>query len=788
MKKFINIITLAAVAALTVVSCQKEVETHEPGPADVAGCNGVFFPSQDASGSHTYDPEMDRSVDIVVSRSSTSGSINVPFTATVSDEGIFNFGTIDFLDGQSETTLHVTFPNAPEGKSLSFSVQLDDNNEYVSHYNDAAIALDFSVLIVQWVDYLNPKTGEPAVITLTEGWWGEVHTATLKYYEVGGVRTAVLTSNETDEDGNPTGIWGDSANVGLTFRWYVADQDGFSHKNDLDFDFLEVPKQYFGFDYADWTSKPVDQATYPIYVYDYPWYWYERGYDFNGTDQGTCWLDEANTTGTTTGSYPVGYYDGNGGFFFNLRYYIPGLGGFSTNPYEFVGIAEGYTRVDYSLKLEADYTVDGVTPIYVEAGADVAKLKYAVYEGELTATQVGNKVEAIIAGTEATEIFSDLVYDEEEAKAFGVFGVAPETTGTYTVVAVALDGTGEAQESTSISFKHIGAGDTADYAVDIEVGTELVPERYGDKYTDSDSFAYYVLGKNITEAHIGIFSAEDYAEDVEEINAIVKAAPKGEGIFVADDSVIAGINAQGGYFTVVSGLKALSEYVVVVWATNGDADKIATASWTTSGLPNEKIGTGTFRYTAFFNGDEDYVDDAGLEIFKNPNYENTYVIEHWGYDVDLVFTVDPETGVIELPDTYVGYSSANYGPVYIIDAKNYWSASTLEKYPEMGESSYLDSKTGVYYFNVVYAVSAGYFGYGWEYFIPDEDTSTTSVAVKKNLSFSGANAGLAGYRPYDFSRKEQSFERDPQPIKVSVTVSYNRKEKSVNRTLLNEVR
>ena len=373
MKKYFNIILASALAALTVLSCAKQEQAYEPGTPDPSGCYGVFFPSQDAMGSHTYDPSMERTVSITVTRTNTNGAITVPFTTAVSEEGVFNFGSITFADGQSETELDVTFPSAPEGKQLSFSVQLDDDNTYISHYNSGAIALDFSVLIVTWKTFTKPNSEEPAVFTITHRWgnsFGPIH-ATLKYYEVNGVRTGVFTSIDKDEAGNPRGFWHSDPSVDLKIRWYVENQDGISHSNKEGFDFVELPKQYFGYDYndGDWLSVPIGQAASPIYVYDYPWYWVEKGYNWGADGMGNNWLDEANNTGQTDGKYPAGYYDGNGGFYFNIYFYIPGLGGWSPDNYGTVAVADGFVRTDYSLTLETDYSSDGVTPVYGTAGA-----------------------------------------------------------------------------------------------------------------------------------------------------------------------------------------------------------------------------------------------------------------------------------------------------------------------------------------------------------------------------------------------------------------------------------
>lgn len=749
MKKIINIISLVAVAAFTLISCQKQVEPHQPGPAEVSGCYGVYFPTQAASGSHVYSPTQDPSIEITLARTNTSGAITVPVKTTVSQDGIFTVGAATFADGQEETTFTVRFDSAEEGTTYSASFEIDDN-QYASMYNSSPIALDFSVMRVEMKDFLNPVTKEPAIITLNEGWWGEVHQAKMKYYEVDGVRTCEIYSIE---DG---GIWGDVVNASLKFNWYTK------NNNEAGKNFLEVPKQYFGFDYSDWASKPESAAVNPIYVYDYYWYWIERGYSPEELDGG--WLGFAVTEGASDGSggYPVGYYDGNGGFYFTLRYYIPGLGGFSTDPYEFVAIAEGFTRVDYSLELEADYTVEGITPISVEAGVDVAALRYAVYEGELTATQIANKTEAIISGADPSEIFSDFEYDEEEEKLYAVFGVAPETTGVYTLVGVAYDEGANPQTSAAVTFKHIAGSDTEEYAVDIKVGTEAVPARYGD-YDESSSFAFYVTGSDITEAHITYVETSKYVKDVEAYNATVKA-----GAAVSDD-VLAQINQAGGFYGVIDKLTALTSYTVLVWATNGDSDTIATAEWTTSGLPNEFIAVGTYTYASWWEGEDDE-----QELYLNPNFKDTYVLPNWGGGVDFSFTMDAN-GTIYIPTFYIGDNHSSYGPVYYVDPYDYYTEAGMEDDPTRAVHSFYDAEANEYNFHFVLAVSAGSFGHFWESYKPAAGESPASaVAAALNKALKSSKLESSAPTKFQVPAQWKSFPREIKPVDVKVSVSYER--------------
>lgn len=784
MKKFINIISLVAVAAFTLVSCQKEQETREPSPAEASGCYGVYFPSQEASGSHVFNPTQDPAIEIVLARTNTSGSITVPITAMYSEEGVFTATPATFADGQSETTFTVRFDNAKEGVNYSASFVIEDN-QYASIYNSNPIGLDLSLMRVEMKDFLNPVTGEPAIITLNEGWWGEVHMAKMKYYEVDGVRTCEFYSIE---DG---GIWGDTVNASLKFNWYTK------QNNEADNNFLEVPKQYFGFDYSDWTSKPEGEAVNPIYVYDYYWYWIERGYGPDDLDG--SWLGFAKAEGASDGSggYPVGYYDGNGGFFFNLRYYIPGLGGFSPPTYDFVAIAEGFTRVDYSLKVEADYTVDGVTPISVEAGVDVASLKYAIYEGELTATQVANKVEAIASGADASETFSEFEYDEDEEELYAILGVAPETTGVYTLVALACDESGNVQNNASVTFKHIAGSDTEAYAVDIDVFTEPTPARY-EGFTEYDSFAFGIIGSDITEAHVAIVESS-------KLNQKLLNDLKSSSAAAVDANVIAQINAVGGFYNVVGELDPGTEYAVVVWATNGDTDAFAYDLYTTTEIPEvwKPIGTGQFTddmFTTFFNVEPQTMEVEMAQSEDDPTrfkmiypYDSKYPYNAEGdwddsKSYDVVFTI-PDADHVYITPQKIGVDWG-YGMFSIASAAGrYVAAGYSIAVIEANDIAFGKLENGVITFGVG-DMLISMAGYNNGAFYKGNSNGACQIVLPEGVTVSSAPAAKAAKPAGMVSglkavpALQTVFEREPQPVKVNVNVSYERKQNSVNRNLV----
>lgn len=700
MKKFINILLAAAVTALAVVSCQKE-EQVKPGTPDPEGCYGVYFPVQEATGSHTYDPDMDRSVTFTVARTNTSGAITVPYTVVSENKEVFKFEDIEFADGQAETELEVTFDDIEEGKTCSFSIQLNDDNAYVSHYNTGAIALDFSVIVVKWQDFLDPKTNEPAVFTINSRWnatFGPMK-ATLKYYEVDGIRTGVFTSIDKNADsGELEGFWHSLPEVTLNIRWYTKNQ------NSAGYDFVELPKQYFGYDYngGNWLKVPVGEAAAPIYVYDYPWYWVERGYDWGADGMGDNWLDEANKTGQMDGSYPVSYYDGNGGFFFNIYFYIPGTGGWKPDDYGTVAIASGFTRVDYSLEVDSDFPDKGVTPVLFTVGADVAKVDYAIYEGSLNSVQVQARVDAIAAGKEENVVtVSEFTFDEDEEIYYAQFGVSPETTGEYTLVAVSFNKTTEeitesvAQDAQSLSFYHVAAADDEKLDVKVSVFTEDTPARYKN-FHNYDSFAYGVSGEDLKEVHIAFYTADvvqKYGTDA----VLNDAKADLDGEYVVSEDVLAEINADGGYYTIAEKKDPKTTFYVVVWATNGSKEGYAIATYTTEALPYvwNKLGEGQYTEDVacgYYGIDPITV---ACNVYEEANTPGLYAIDGFQYNV-----VCAAFGSQLTPDQVKQYEGILWeNNLLIIDATN--PDSVLIPYQSYGicfntNDGFVDGLTSVY--------------------------------------------------------------------------------------------
>ena len=780
--KTIKYIALFSAAMLVLAGCAKKEQPFQPGEPDVENCYGVYFPAQEASGSHTFDPESERVITVTIARSQDAALVNdaitVPYTLTSSEDGVFQAGDITFASGQSETELEITFPDAEQGVNYSFNLAVT-NPQYVSTYTAKATSLSGSVLVVSW-EYIKNPNGEKALFEFTQDWWGEVAWAYVKYYEVNGVRTCYTETQPKHYDAyndkyyTGYGFFGQANTpeeaVEWTFTWYV------NEKNSLGYPLIELPFQYSGYTTSAGVVRNVSDGL---------WYYVMAG-EINASD----WLKFAHQLGDPTGTYPCSYYDGNGGLYiFTTGYYGTDLRGSWTDYYDVIGIGEGFVRVDYSLSMETDYCTDGAVPVYVEAGMDVAQIKYALYPGELKDGEIKEKVEAISKGTEETASFSEFQVDEEEGIKYATMNVSAPKTGTYTMVAVGFDKDNGAQEAATATLIYVSKDDEKEHAVKLKVGTEEVPARFGD-FSPTSSFAFYIAGENLEEVHFDFYDEEDYLEDPEAVLKSVKLTD----YYLADETELAEINREGGFYSYIDELDALTTYYVVVWATNGEMEDYAIATFTTTGLPNVLLGTGTFRYTGWkwdMYETAEYIDDPGLEFYQNPNKENTYVITHWGYDVDLSFQIDPETGLISLPlppYTFTGQTYYGYYDIYVSDSNDFWNADFFAKNPQYDlGASYYDSEKGVLYFNLTYysPQANGAVSYpSWETFTLDPVAEPTMKRAKKEVTRENfvEITAIEGSPKVNFNKREfKSLPREAKPVQANVTVSYNRKAKENKR-------
>ena len=351
-------------------------------------------------------------------------------------------------------------------------------------------------------------------------------------------------------------------------------------------------------------------------------------------------------------------------------------------------------------------------------GADIASVKYAIYQGKLADADIKTNVTAI-AGNK-----------EPNAKVVGETGVESVTlakTDVYTLVAVGFDSKGEAQASVASSFNYVAKEDSEEYAVVVNAGLELTNRFEGAGATKVNSISFYVYGSKLTDVKMGLYdkaTVDKYGMDAVYGDVLASASLK--------DEVLEKIN-NGGYSDVFTKLSPLTEYVLVVWATNGYQEKFVAKSLATEGLPFEKLGTATYNYSVVLPGES----DKDLDFCVNPNYKNTYVVENWCNGVDFTFTYDQTTGKVVVPLQSTALVSGGH-EVQIIEAKNFYSPK-YDQYDQLGDSKY-DAATKTFTFFVAYVVVepnlTGSFGFGEETLVLSKDVVLPATPGKAANFFS----------------------------------------------------
>ena len=683
-KLFKNILYLSSLT-LALASCQSE-EKVAPGEQDVDGCFGVYFPAQEDAVDLTLDPADPTSATITVMRKNAVGEITVP--VTVQDtSGLFVWDPITFEDGQTETTFDLTFDNIGIGNAYQVSFTISDPL-YASKYGANPVSLDFKVIREKW--------NELGTVDFSEDYYWGIE------IPADDPDAAVLYRNDLDTTlyrlENPfakkySGSFAKKQDW-LVFKLLKPGDVLYPGQGKYETKITENGLVYF----EDFNSGYVNSA----YNEDI-WIMHPSGFSSAAGDE-TKWDNNK-----------VLQYQPNGlpaAVQLAPFYYLKNEGGgwnASSEENAIVIVFPGAVLTDYSVEIASGESADGEIPVEFTLGKDVAEAKYAVYEGELSKAAGERHANAIAKGTEESQTVPES----------GAVSLKFDKSGVYSVVAVTFDDKGAFQSSDVATLNYVAKGDEGNYAVNVSAGLELTSRYEPEGYTKLNSAQFYVYGKDLTDLKAVVYQTEKL--DMEKIDSIARA-PKS-----VSDSLLNLANTTG-WSDLATGLSPLTDYTLVVWASNGYSSKIVTAEVTTEGLPRVKKGTGDYTYGVLFEGT-----DKELELYSDPNYKNTYVIPDWCYGVDFTFTYDPATGKVSVPLQYIGYTHSSYGPVYVVEAKNYFEPGD-EGYDTLVDSKY-DAETGTFEFCVAYVVQGGTFGSGVETFKVDGDVSFTS-------------AGKASARPY----------------------------------------
>ena len=130
-----------------------------------------------------------------------------------------------------------------------------------------------------------------------------------------------------------------------------------------------------------------------------------------------------------------------------------------------------------------------------------------------------------------------------------------------------------------------------------------------------------------------------------------------------------------------------------------------------------KFGTGVYTLTQMWGAEvpvEVYSRESAIDPSKKQFSIGMYT--NGGPYLDMIVDYDASTGACRVGEHFTGYTHSSYGPVYVSDAGYYWvdfrgdPEASYDMFPSM-----YNKETGLFELCLCYYVSAGYFGYGYEY-------------------------------------------------------------------------
>lgn len=644
-----------AILPFAAFSCVQE--EYVPGVPDLGDSYGVYFPSQSNAADVEIAPEDPRELTFIVKRLNDKGAITVPYTVSGSD--VFNVSELKFENGQSETTLKVTFPDIKNTVKYSCTIDITDP-EYSLTYAPEAHTLSFSVTVVEWNEIGKARWRDDVISSFLsiQNPFAETACPIYEradkpgYYRLDKVYTAkffsLLFSGSEDN---------------------YSQFAGFCYDSPIYIDATDASKVYIvksepGLD----LGSGMGVLTLASQVKE------------NGFDPGDAYGQNNNgIIEFPTGGVQVSLADYKDGSWMSvnnsgrLRLLLPG--------------ARVY---DYSVRLVSGLAAEGKLPVAFVLGADIATVKYAVCSGRISETEIAAMSQDIADGK--VENISTI----SESSQISV--TCPET-GIYTLVTANYDGKGEYRGYSGISFTYLAAGDDT-HTVVINSEVIISDKNISQGYTSENSLEYYVYGKDITEAYIGLFRMSDL-EGVT-MDDVWKVMQMNPSQYRLSSSQVAEIN-NSTFGGIVGGLTPGTEYNLIVIASNGYERRAFNNRATTKGEKNilyetisdsqlnptsviedyckewdfyavdlfgktghrEKIGKVTISKSPFIDGhDEVYKSFVKATGVLGPAAEKLGIKDelHFGYYLGFLFPLLTKYGAIDYYDVEVYPAS-----VYLTD-------------------------------------------------------------------------------------------------------------------------
>ena len=565
--KAINIrYILAAAAALAFTSCAKEIEEVAQDPAD---CMGVYFlEEQENAKTHTLEKGIDKtSFELIVRRSNADKEEDIAFKydsytlekQSISDTSykevptpadVFEFSGIYFEEGQYETTIEVNFPSIEEGKTYHCTLYINDP-KYVSSVANNASSISFTVQMFAWEKVPGKGIWRDAIFSDMFAWEGRYLETEVDVYE-------------------------------------RKDQKGFYRLNNV-----------YSAEYFTRLVEGEEAGNDPALVAGYSSYIDEKAYIYlNATDPNKVWFPAQKTgfsdpsMGNIMVASDVTEVFGSAS---NLLYgtlkdgivtfpkngLLLGMGGyyyFTNSSGKFRFVLPGYEAADYGISLEKEETnANGEVPVTFDLAKDIAKVKYALFEGSISDIEMAGKVKEVQTSSSAVE------FTRTTGKATkDVYNIKPAVdkakTSIYTLVACAYDKAGNYKEYSSIEFGYVKPGETKEIEIDFGI---TVDNRFAsENYTAENSFQYWITGNEITHAMINYYPTSYYKTYEEQIKKELKMYGS------IDSASLKRLNTSEISGIVGNTLLAGTSYTFVIYAGNAYRSGFITYEFSTQGTPD----------------------------------------------------------------------------------------------------------------------------------------------------------------------------------------------------------
>ena len=524
--------SLMAAFSLLAVSCQEEI-AYTPGEPDLEGCYGVYFPTQEAAGDHTMDPSEVPAVQFTVKRLKEDGNITVPVNVTASEEGIFQVSELTFADGQSESTITVTFDNAQPGVNYALSLEITDP-QYALKYGANPTFISYTVTIERY-DLLGMARYREDILTALFDipnleWECEVYTkeTTPGIYYLKNLYTSTCPFHDP----------GDFVEEDVYFTVDASDPGK-----------VYIPAQPLGWDWGygmAWAGSLCPEAGFNV----------EDGM-YGTIKDGVI-------------EFPVE------GLLFAMEGYN-NMAFYYANPKGLARIVlPGAILVDYSIALDAGYANEGQQEVEFTFGADIETIKYAAYAGSLSKEELAEKVTEVAASTTAATVSKPAADGEGNVPA-AVVNLSFDKTGEYTIVAVGYDKGNTAQNSASLVIEYVAAGDEVPVVINAGLGSaaKYAPEGY----TTDNAIEFYMYGSDIKDIKIGLFTEASLIGNQQGcINTLLSSTS-------LPQEVIDMVN-EDVYVDLFINLTPGTKYYMLVYAANGyEESLILTDPYSTTGDP-----------------------------------------------------------------------------------------------------------------------------------------------------------------------------------------------------------